>query len=262
MFYKNNFLFSILFCFIIYTGCRSKTSVEKDVEEVGSKIELKYAKGFEIVHFKNYKRLIIKVPYPNAKETFEYILTPSSDLGVMGNQIKTPVQSIVVTSTTHIPMLELLGVEDRLIGFQHNDYISSEKTRMRIEQGFVKELGTSSALNTEVLLELNPNVVVGFAMTKTNKAYNFIEQQGIPVVINGDWLEETPLGRAEWIKFFGVLFNKEEKLIKYLIPLNQIILLLLKLQNNRNNSFRSYRVLLCATKYGIYLLEKALLLSF
>ena len=211
MFYKNNFLFSILFCFIICTGCRSKTSVEKDVEEVGSKIELKYAKGFEIVHFKNYKRLIIKVPYPNAKEAFEYILTPSSDLGVIGNQIKTPVQSVVVTSTTHVPMLELLGVEDRLIGFQNNDYISSEKTRMRIEQGFVKELGTSSALNTEVLLELNPNVVVGFAMTKTNKAYNFIEQQGIPVVINGDWLEETPLGRAEWIKFFGVLFNKEEK---------------------------------------------------
>ena len=99
-------------------------------------------------------------------------------------------------------------------------------------------------------------------MTKTNKVYNFIEQQGIPVVINGDWLEKTPLGRAEWIKFFGVLLTKKRKLIKYLIPLNQIILLLLKLQNNRNNSFRSYRVLLCATKYGIYLLGKAFVAQF
>ena len=52
---RNRCDFSILFCFIICTGCRSETSVEKDVEEVGSKIELKYAKGFEIIHFKNYK---------------------------------------------------------------------------------------------------------------------------------------------------------------------------------------------------------------
>ena len=108
-------------------------------------------------------------------------------------------------------MLELLGVEKSLVGFQDTNYISSEKTRKRIDSGFVRELGNEAAMNTEVLFELQPDVVIGFAMNSVNKTYNLIEKHGIPVIINGDWLEETPLGRAEWIKFFGVLFDKEKE---------------------------------------------------
>ena len=47
-------------------------------------------------------------------------------------------------------------------------------------------------------------------MDNYNKTFNLIEKHGIPVIINGDWREETPLGRAEWIKFFGALFDKEK----------------------------------------------------
>jgi iron complex transport system substrate-binding protein len=75
----------------------------------------------------------------------------------------------------------------------------------------VKEVGVKSSLNTEILLDLNPDVVIGFSMTKTSKSLNLIEKSGIPVVLNGDWLEDTPLGRAEWIKFFGVLYDKEKE---------------------------------------------------
>ena len=59
-------------------------------------------------------------------------------------------------------------------------------------------------------MDLQPDAVVAFSMNKTNKSLQFIEKNGIPVVLNGDWLEETPLGRAEWIKFFGVLLGKEK----------------------------------------------------
>jgi iron complex transport system substrate-binding protein len=48
-------------------------------------------------------------------------------------------------------------------------------------------------------------------MTSANKIFSTIEKAGIPVLLNGDWLEETPLGRAEWIKFFGALYNKEKE---------------------------------------------------
>ncbi|MGB5361976.1 MAG: ABC transporter substrate-binding protein, partial [Aureibaculum sp.] len=72
-----------------------------------------------------------------------------------------------------------------------------------------KELGNEQNLNTEVLLDLQPDIVVGFAMSSSN-VYSSIEKAGIQVLLNGDWLEATPLGRAEWIKFFAVLFNKEQ----------------------------------------------------
>lgn len=193
------------------TSCDVRTERKNPSKSLQQKSNIKYAKGFEIQSFKTHKKLIIKTPYPDAKETFEFILTDALNSHSDQRQISTPIQNIVVTSTTHIPMLELLDVQDRLVGFQGTDYISSEKTRARIDEGHVKELGKEFAINTEVLFELKPDVVIGFAMTKTNKTYNLIEQNGIPVIINGDWLEETPLGRAEWIKFFGVLFNKEKE---------------------------------------------------
>jgi iron complex transport system substrate-binding protein len=125
--------------------------------------------------------------------------------------IKVPIKKIVVTSTTHIPMLELLNEEKSLVGFPHTEYISSPKTRALISKKNIIELGKEENINTELLLDLNPELVVGFSMSSNNKMFANIKKAGIPVILNGDWLEKTPLGRAEWIKFFGVLFNKEKQ---------------------------------------------------
>jgi iron complex transport system substrate-binding protein len=204
----------ILLIAIFFVGCKGKNNAKNDDLIIKESIQIKHAKSFDIQNFNESKKLIIKSPYPNSKEQFEYILTTNKDSNKFypkGTLISTPVQKIVVTSTTHVSMLELLGVENSLIGFPHTKYISSTKTRKLIEMNSVKEVGVKSSLNTEIILDLNPDVVIGFSMTKTNKSLTLIEKSGIPVVLNGDWLEETPLGRAEWIKFFGVLYNKEKE---------------------------------------------------
>lgn len=205
---------TLFFVFLILIGCKENSSSKKQNEILKQSIEIKYAKGFEIKEFSTYKKLIIKSPYLNAKEQFEYIIVSKGNINIThpkGTIVNTPISKIVVTSTTHIPMLELLGVENTLIGFPHTKYISSPKTRKLIANKSIKEVGIKAALNTEILLDLKPDVVVGFSMSKTNKSLNLIEKSGIPVILNGDWLEETPLGRAEWIKFFGVLYNKEKE---------------------------------------------------
>lgn len=198
----------IILIFILFISCKKEVSNKLTNTNFHPKSSIKYAKGFDIVSTKNEKKLIIKNPYSNTSDNFEYII--KTGINEHLNAINTPIKKIVVTSTTHIPMLELLGEEKTLVGFQNTNYISSTKTRQRIEAGFVKELGNEAVLNTESLLELKPDAVIGFTMDNYNKTYNLIEKHGIPVIINGDWLEETPLGRAEWIKFFGVLFNKEK----------------------------------------------------
>jgi iron complex transport system substrate-binding protein len=199
---------------IIFIGCKENTRSEEQRKKYKQSIQIKHAKGFDIQYFKNYKKLIIKAPYLNATTQFEYIISTDGDSNTMypkGTLINTPVRKIVVTSTTHIPMLELLGVENTLIGFPHTAYITSPKTRKLIENKSIKEVGIKADLNTEILLDLNPDVVVGFSISKTNKSLALIEKAGIPVLLNGDWLEKTPLGRAEWIKFFGVLYDKEKE---------------------------------------------------
>ena len=197
----------IILIFVLFISCKKEVSNKLTNTNFHPKSSIKYAKGFDIISTKNEKKLIIKNPYSNTSNNFEYIIKKGIHEHL--NVINTPIKKIVVTSTTHIPMLELLGEEKALVGFQNTDYISSTKTRNRIDAGFVKELGNEAALNTESLLELKPDAVIGFTMDNYNKTFNLIEKHGIPVIINGDWREETPLGRAEWIKFFGVLFNKE-----------------------------------------------------
>jgi iron complex transport system substrate-binding protein len=199
---------------ILCNSCKNETSLKPTNGLRKNSSKIRYAEGFDIQYFTTHKKLIIKKPYPDASKNLEFILRSSPSKKEDTLSLKTiyvPVKNIVVTSTTHIPMLELLGVEKSLVGFQDTNYISSEKTRKRIDSGFVRELGNEAAMNTEVLFELQPDVVIGFAMNSVNKTYNLIEKHGIPVIINGDWLEETPLGRAEWIKFFGVLFDKEKE---------------------------------------------------
>ncbi|NOR27810.1 MAG: ABC transporter substrate-binding protein [Lutibacter sp.] len=199
-------IISISLLSVLLFSCKNEKP--KSSIEVINTSEIKYAKGFTIQRFEDYTKLTIKAPYQNSKETFEYVLSKSKNTTNL-NAIQTPVNSIVVTSTTHIPMLELLNVEEHLVGFPNTKYISSKKTANLIANGFVKELGNEENINTELLLDLNPDLVVGFSLNSNNKMFGVIEKLGIPVILNGDWLEETPLGRAEWIKFFGVLFKKE-----------------------------------------------------
>ena len=207
-------VFKVVLAFLILVSCKEKNVSTVNKTKPKESVKIKYAKGFDIQIFNKSKKLIIKSPYLNAKEQFEYIITTDENTNKMypkGTIINAPINKIVVTSTTHIPMLELLGVENTLIGFPHTKYISSPKTRKLIANKSIKEVGVKAALNTEILLDLKPDAVVGFSMSKTNKSLNLIEKSGIPVILNGDWLEETPLGRAEWIKFFWRFIQQRKR---------------------------------------------------
>ena len=199
-----------LFLFLIISfSC--KKEVENDAKKTQIESSIKYAKGFDIVNENGIKKLIIKAAYQNSDKVFEYIIKNKKDQKEnTKNTIFTPIEKIVVTSTTHIPMVELLNEESAIIGFPYSKYVSSEKTRLLIDADKIAEIGKEGALNTEILLNLQPELIVGYSVSTADKSLTTLEKAGINVIYNGDWLEETPLGRAEWIKFFGVLFDKEK----------------------------------------------------
>ncbi|XCF05657.1 ABC transporter substrate-binding protein [Tamlana crocina] len=211
-------LFTILFV-LLAVSCKNETS-KKTVEPLaGTTLNLKYAKGFSVEAFKTHKILTIEKPWPEAEKSYRFaLLKPGYDPDYWSTEqsrfdgvIELPIENIVVTSTTHLPALELLDETETLTGFPGVDYISSEKIRTRIDQKKIRELGKNEGINTEVLLELNPEVVVGFGIDGNNRSLETIKKSGIPVIFNGDWVEESPLAKAEWIKFFGALFNKEKQ---------------------------------------------------
>jgi len=219
---KMKFLkFSILLLFLAFTSCKQskkETSIQNEVA-VAEKTDIKYAKGFQVEKLASgITKITITAPWPDAENAFTYALVPKEkEASITLNKdeydaiVSVPVERIIVTSTTHIPALEALNVEDKLIGFPNTDFISSPKTRKNIDAEKVKELGANESINTEMVIAMNPDVVIGFGIDGNNKTYNTLQRSNINVVYNGDWMEESPLGKAEWIKFFAPFFNAEAK---------------------------------------------------
>lgn len=182
----------LLMLLLFFLSCSSQK--ETSSRELASGIE--YATAF---HFENDGRtLVVDKPWPNTKQEKRY------DLGK-------PVSRIVCTSTSHLPYFELLGKEDAVIGFPNVSYISSELFRDRAESGLLRDLGPDGNMNMELLLSLQPEAVIAFDMGGESATLDKIEAAGIPVYYNSDFLETSPLGRAEWIKFFGALLGEKEK---------------------------------------------------
>jgi len=205
-----------LICLLSLLGCKTEVKKESPLssEVKTSKTEVLYAKGFEIEDFGTHKILTISNPWPGADQVYTYLLK-KQEIAIEGEDsydavLQIPIQKIVVTSTTHIPSLEMLDIDKTLIGFPNLDYISSERTRSRIDAGSIHELGKNEDINMEVLIDLSPDAVVTFAVKGGNKSASTMKKAGIPVLYNSDWTETHPLGKAEWIKFFGALFDKEE----------------------------------------------------
>jgi len=214
-------LLPFIFLSLTFLSCTEKaketTSSLENTKE-SSKELVRHANGFSLEKNNGFTILKISNPWPNSDREFTYALVPKRNLATITLPsdaydaiIPVPIHDLVVTSTTHIPALESLTSLERLKGFPDTQYISSNKARSFIEQGKIKELGRNESLNTELVLEMQPDLVVGFAIDNQNPVYQTIQNAKIPVVYNGDWTEHTPLGKAEWIKFFGALLGKGEE---------------------------------------------------
>ena len=205
----------VLFTTLFFAFSCKKNNTEIITNSEVPENQVRYANGFSIYKYDGYTVVNVVNPWPNATKQYTYIL--KEEKGIVPdslqqyNTISVPVKNIVVTSTTHIPSLEMLEVENSLVGFPNLDYISSEKVRNRIDAGKVKELGQNQDLNTEVIIDLSPDVIIGYGIDNKNPTLDNLEKSGLKVMLNGDWNEQTPLGKAEWIKFFGVLYGKEKK---------------------------------------------------
>ena len=154
---------------------------------------VKYASNFKI----DGEEITVLEPSPGApSETYRVSSAPTR---------------VICTSTTHLHFLELLGVEDKLVGFPGTQYIYSQKIRKRVEEGAIKEIGPGGKLNVEKTLELSPDIVIAFDVGKESATLQQLSTAGIQVMVNGDYMEKTALGRAEWILFFGQIFGVQDK---------------------------------------------------
>lgn len=160
----------------------------------------KFAKFFKIDYFKNFKIVHVNKD--------QYLLSDHLNLGCEFPmpQVRTPVKRVVMMSTTYLPALELLQVEKSLIAFQGKRYIVSPS----FAQDIIQEVAFK--FNPESLLGLKADLIMGYESNlSAPKQRQIFQSLKLPVVINKDFEETTPLGRAEWLIFTASFYNQEEK---------------------------------------------------
>jgi iron complex transport system substrate-binding protein len=214
-------IFSLLSIGILFLqSCKNEKKADQSIpaqttNSTYEEVEIKYAQGFQIQNTNTGYDVTIMNPWPESVVTYPFKLMRNQGRELIPEPdapltIQIPIEKIVLTSTTHIPPLVLLEEEKSLIGFPGSDYISDPKMRKLIDTGKIEELGTNELMNVESTLLLDPDVVMGFSIDDSNPTYQKIASAGIPVLYNGEWVEKHPLGKAEWIKLFGVLYGKEK----------------------------------------------------
>jgi iron complex transport system substrate-binding protein len=174
-------------------------------------VPLDFATGFQLFQGEGFWEIEVSQGYAGSSDTYRYLVL---DSGVQVNSngydavVQLPIDAVVLTSTTQVPHLDALGQSDLLVGFPQTDLISSSSARARIAAGKVKELGAGPSANPELVLELQPDWIMISTLGEDLRYLDIFNQAGIPALINGEYVEQNPLGRAEWIKFTGVLLGK------------------------------------------------------
>jgi cobalamin transport system substrate-binding protein len=122
-----------------------------------------------------------------------------------------PVRKIICMSTTHIAMISALHEERSIVGVSGTNLIYSPRLIKDAENGLIADVGYESNLNKELILKLSPDLIMSYGIGSESTGYlGKIKELGIKIITNADYLEDDPLGRAEWIKLFGALYCKED----------------------------------------------------
>ncbi len=177
-------------------------------------VKANYAEGFRITYHDDHKLLEILNPFQDRVDTLRYSLVPrdlADEVDIENTtEISIPIKSLVATSTTHLALAEMLDAVDVITAMAGGDYVYNEEIREGIESGDVTSL-PEGELNKETVLEMNPDLLmVSGGQSSDFDNIRMLMDSDINVMVNSEWLETTPLGKAEWVKVLAALLNKEE----------------------------------------------------
>jgi iron complex transport system substrate-binding protein len=223
-------LAALMICAGLYCGCKSARQPAGDrlnaagVSDRPSDMpqgpvpSIRYAKAFTLEQFGGYRKLRVLSPWRDSKTAFTYVLVPrgksvpQTEPGAI--VVKTPVQRIVISSSTHVAYLAMLGLEDKIAGIVGCRRIITPQVAALVRSGRIVDVGDGSdmfdSFNLERLIDLQPDLIMvyGTGYSEFDRQNKLLEA-GFHVALNAEYMETTPLGRTEWIKFIAAFFDKD-----------------------------------------------------
>lgn len=217
---KNKFywLFGLVCFAIIWQGCASEEpkNEPKTALKTTSATANLAATNFSLSDWgaAGATLLTINEAWKGSQTAQKYLLCPRErldelrDLPKNMQVIATPVRRIVCTSTIQAAMLTLLGATDNIAAMSDGKYIYDAQIASRLAQNKIVDLGNDQVIDYERLLAAAPDIVLVFGLAAPAKMCNKLDELNVPSIYIAEYIEPTPLGRAEWICVVGALLGK------------------------------------------------------
>lgn len=202
--------------FFVATWCFSFISCNRggaeDYTPYGGDTLTCHAQLLTIVEHPKFTIVDIADPWHEAKRLQRYILVnrnnPMPEKYPKGVVVKVPLQSSVIYSSVHADVAVEIGAAQAITGIADAQYHKTPEIVSAMDNGKIIDVGASMSPSVERIVEMSPEAI--FASPYQNAGYGVIEKLGIPIIECADYMEANPLGRAEWIKLFGVLYGKQK----------------------------------------------------
>ena len=221
------------------TSCQGGKTAAGDGDG-GDTVKMKYAQLLTIVkhggeyaeHDGEYAEVTIANPWKEGTLLHRYILVPKGEEGnktvarlamqrsagarCVTDTVRTPVENSAVFTSPHCQLLYELGCGQAIRGVCDLDYINIQDVKKRAasagnhgSSSAIADCGSSMAPDIERIIALKPEAIL-VSPFENSGGYGKLDKLHIPLIEVADYMEASPLGRAEWMKFYGMLFEKSD----------------------------------------------------
>ena len=234
---KKKYILWIATMAITLTACQGgKTAA--GMEEGGDTLQMKYAQLLTIVSHdeQGYTEVKVHNPWKEGTELHRYILVPkgtegdatmaklagqahgdgkaTATLGVKTDTVRTPLESNLVFTAPHCQLLTELGCQNAITGVCDKDYINIPDIKSRAQADAkvahpIMDCGSSMQPDIERIIALHPEALL-ISPFENSGGYGKLDKLRIPIIETADYMETSPLGRAEWIKLYGLLLGSSK----------------------------------------------------
>jgi iron complex transport system substrate-binding protein len=208
---RNTLVLAIVILLISCVNSKKETVQDKNAKSISNKI--KFAQGFTLEDYNSFTYIVVFNPWQKEDTLATYLLIKDSvNPAIVKNRvdyiIHVPVKNITSLSSTYLGMLNILGESNLVNAATEAHMIYDSVLYSRYLHGSLTNLGESIQLNMESIIGNAPALVMKYLYGGKDASDNKLIEAGIPVAYNLEYLEKTPLGRAEWLKFTASFVNK------------------------------------------------------
>lgn len=202
----------LLFATVLFLSCGGGRTASQ--QGWGDTVAFKYATQLSVVRCDGYTIASLKNPWKQGATLHRYILIPDGKPVPPhlpdGTIIRTPLKRTVMFTTVHCAMLMEFGKQDCISGVADLKYIKIPWIQEQVKQGAVTDVGDGMSPVIEKIIDQHPDALF-LSPFENSGGYGKLEEIDIPIVECAEYMESSPLARAEWIRFYGMLFGCEQR---------------------------------------------------